>query len=58
MVENTYRIIVLHQIKREEMLQFAQGAIAGLKVSANIARLVTESYFKLQQIILMMITNL
>lgn len=42
MVKNIYRIAVLHQIKREEMLQFAQGAIAGLKVSADVARLVTN----------------
>lgn len=35
-----FNVLNLHQIKHEEMLQFARSAIAGLKVSADVARLV------------------
>ncbi|KAK8961579.1 hypothetical protein KSP40_PGU007729 [Platanthera guangdongensis] len=35
-------------VKKEELLQFAQGAISGLKLNADIARLDAESY-KLRQ---------
>ena len=31
--------LFLFQVKREELLQYAQGAIAGLKIYADIARL-------------------
>lgn len=35
----------IHQIKHEEMLQFAQSAIKGLKVSADVERLVFFSQY-------------
>lgn len=34
----------MFQVKREELLQFAQGAISGLKVNADIARLPIDIY--------------
>lgn len=35
------------QIKREELLQFAQGAIAGPKINADLARWLRNIFFLL-----------
>lgn len=47
-VQNYRYLCVFHiQVKREELLQFAQGAITGLKLNADIGRCITSDSYKI-----------
>lgn len=44
LLANVPKTIYIFQVKREELLQYAQGAISGLKVNADIKRLLRNLF--------------